>query len=506
MSRVTSLENVVWCTSSDAEFQGCRNLVGTLVTSNIATTWECKQMDTLQMALEETVTNTSAIHLMALDVVPAFHMGYHFDVKFIAAENNDPTNPQSYIDYYAVGITNKATATGKTGFSWLNGQGSCHSFYQDAGGWYMPIGWGVKEGVMAAIEAPATAEASRDLDTALAFFSTVCAPSSPFVPTLGSCEAGACNTTLCNASADTSGWTAVSITNREFNALQCLNDDDGLVAFVSGDVVKNLLPENYVLLCPDGTQGSPADYTTCNFGAVPTRSIVASQWATLLDVAEIWSIIESLTQDALFTFYFQTNPDNGLFSSNMVDLVNTPMDVKDFLKEDVYDHFEAITKLVGADTFLTQIGVLDLLPKPTPSPSSPPESISTNTPTQAVDHVVYTPQPTVEPGGGGVGGGGMTGSSETAGAGDSQNTGTTENTTYDTTSQGGSNMVDAKYKTMSGVFGILWGASMLVILVMGVSIVRQRQRAAQIHNPREARHENDFARNITRQESIQAMI
>lgn len=182
--------------------------------------------------------------------------------------------------FYAVAVAR--TADKDTDLLDLKGRRSCHTGYGEAAGWVMPLSFLLSNNRMRSYGSCQSARsASR-------FFSKSCVPgslSNRFIYGESWDLSNLCN--LCHGS---SYKYCTRSDNEPFygstGALRCLIEGDGHVAFTRHTSIlenagrnpsfwsRNVIPDDFELLCRDGSRGKVRDYHSCNLGRVSANALV----------------------------------------------------------------------------------------------------------------------------------------------------------------------------------------------------------------------------------------
>eukprot|EP00850_Spirogloea_muscicola_P017177 SM000145S00794 [mRNA] locus=s145:141043:144019:+ [translate_table: standard] len=242
-----------WCASGTAEFSKCQAELVPLLNSLNAPK---EAGDSLRWACVDGRSADDCAALIAggdaevtsLDALAAVRGAHEHGLVPLAAEGGSPSTT-------AVAVVRAAACEGRHPLSpgRLRGLASCHADYGSAAGWTMPLGRMAASG-----ELPVSARdpsVPDDVESAAAFFGTVCAPGGP--PNLCTGCGGDCRAAPAGRFSDDDG------------AMDCLMNRGGEVAFVSSSA-----PTDYArggrLAQPWATLAA-ADL---RFGTLPERVIM----------------------------------------------------------------------------------------------------------------------------------------------------------------------------------------------------------------------------------------
>eukprot|EP00850_Spirogloea_muscicola_P022247 SM000284S10667 [mRNA] locus=s284:39863:42803:- [translate_table: standard] len=242
-----------WCASSAAEFSKCQaDLVPLLNSLNAPN----DSGDALRWACVEGRSADDCAALIAggdaevtgLDALAAVRGAHEHGLVPLAAEGGSPSTT-------AVAIVRATACEGRHPLSpgRLRGLASCHADYGSAAGWTMPLGR-----LAASSELPVAARepgVPDDVESAAAFFGTVCAPGGP--PALCTGCGGDCRSAPAGRFSDDDG------------AMDCLMNRGGEVAFVSSSA-----PTNYARGGRLAQQWATLAAADLRFGTLPERVVM----------------------------------------------------------------------------------------------------------------------------------------------------------------------------------------------------------------------------------------
>ena len=215
--------------------------------------------------------------LAVLDAGDIFRGGQDYQIEPILAEQYS-INETSY---YVVAIAKQSDKD--TDLLYLKGKRSCHSGYGLASGWVIPLSFLLSNGRMRPYGCDSTRAASE-------FFQKSCAPgalSREFTGHGNIWEYG----NLCDLCHGESYRFCSRDSSEPFygdtGALRCLVEGGGEIAFARHTTIfhntagrnpqwwaRNVIPNDFELLCRDGTRNFFSDYRNCNLGKVSSNAIV----------------------------------------------------------------------------------------------------------------------------------------------------------------------------------------------------------------------------------------
>ncbi|XP_068136537.1 serotransferrin-B-like isoform X2 [Hyperolius riggenbachi] len=260
-----SRDIVRWCTQSVQEKVKCDNWApasgGAIECTEATSADECIQQIMKGEADAVTLDGGYMYTAGKCGLVPVLGEYYNQDLKPCKTSGSKTQGT-----YYAVAVVKKRNK----GITWKNlrGKRSCHTAVGRTAGWNIPVGLINKN--------------NNNCDIG-AFFKQSCAPGSAINSSLcqlciGDPEKPLANT-QCSPS-DAEAYYGYS------GALRCLVEK-GDVAFVKHTTVfentegrnpvgwaKNLKPNDFELLCPDGSRSSVSEYKACNLAEVPAHAVV----------------------------------------------------------------------------------------------------------------------------------------------------------------------------------------------------------------------------------------
>ncbi|GAB6025523.1 antigen p97 (melanoma associated) identified by monoclonal antibodies 133.2 and 96.5 [Chamberlinius hualienensis] len=264
---------VIWCTTSDEEQKKCNDIskkAGTFTLNWSNLVLQCIQRQTTGECLYEVSQGTATI--MGVCSKFSYYAGNQYGLLPLLAEKyrNEPEGVQN-IDYAAVAVIRKDNNRINS-VEDLRGAKSCHSYVGKHSGWNVPLSLLIEKGILTGDDC------LNNIKNVDHFFSQSCAPRRKTV------EADADLCDLCAGTGD-ANCTAEDPYAGNLGAFKCLQDNKGDVAFIKHDAVAEATAggttpgqrkSDYELLCPDGTKKPVDEYRDCNWGLVPTRTLMAS--------------------------------------------------------------------------------------------------------------------------------------------------------------------------------------------------------------------------------------
>ncbi|GAB6026358.1 antigen p97 (melanoma associated) identified by monoclonal antibodies 133.2 and 96.5 [Chamberlinius hualienensis] len=266
-------ESVKFCVVSDVEMKKCIRMRTAMKAQLLKPELVCYRGRD-QLGCMKAV-RTAVADLVMLDAGDVYTAGQRFGLVPIIAEQYDLDGPY----YYAVAVAKIQDPD--TDMLFVRGKYSCHTGYGHAAGWVMPVNFLLKNDRLRNWKCDGARAASE-------FFQKSCAPGG-----LGAdFNSGWKQNTLC----DLCHGTGENLCRRDHTedfygftgAYRCLVEGGGNIAFIKHTTVfetsngnnkmwwaRNLLSEDYELLCRDGSRKAVEEYETCNLGKVPGNAIVA---------------------------------------------------------------------------------------------------------------------------------------------------------------------------------------------------------------------------------------
>ncbi|XP_028650403.1 melanotransferrin [Erpetoichthys calabaricus] len=265
-----TLGRVRWCTISDLELRKCNDMANAFSQAGIQPALSCiAGMSSIDCIEKIAAKEADAVTLNGGSVYEA---GKRYNLKPVVGEKYDE---EPGLSYYGVAVIRKSN----NNFNFINlkGKKSCHTGLGRTVGWNVPMGYLISSGKMSVMGCDVLKGASD-------FFAASCVPGANvdgYPPSL--CQ-------LCIGDESGNNKCTKNAEERYFNysgAFRCLAEGAGDVAFVKHTTVlentngansdqwaKNLLSQDFQLLCPNGLRAEIGDYRRCNLAKVPSQAIV----------------------------------------------------------------------------------------------------------------------------------------------------------------------------------------------------------------------------------------
>eukprot|EP00850_Spirogloea_muscicola_P022328 SM000288S10780 [mRNA] locus=s288:118515:121301:- [translate_table: standard] len=286
---------------------------------------------------------------------------------------------------YAVAVVHASDC--KTGMTLadLKGYHSCHTYYHDDEGWYLPISYMTSGSppIMPIVNNNGSEEV--DIQTVEAFFSTTCAPSEDSDDADGDGQ-------ICSGCAVKSGCDNTDTYYNYEGSFRCMVEGGSqYVTFnkhttaidysLGGPLVdvswKNLeTADSYKLVCPAGGCAAVTDYATCNFGTTVAHALMVSPTAAEDEINEFLATMDKFNTDsrAVSLFWSGKNTMGYVFDSEALGLERVP------------NGTSAITYIGPLYDAITNVKKLDS----TPVTAAPPSSAVVTTASMAIAVVSCT--------------------------------------------------------------------------------------------------------------------
>jgi ABC-type phosphate/phosphonate transport system substrate-binding protein len=219
--------------------------------------------------------------LTVLDAGDIYTGGHKFNLEPIVAEQNNLDDTY----YYVVAIAKQSDKN--TDLLYLKGKKSCHTGFGTAAGWVVPLSFLISNVRMRSYGCDSVRAASE-------FFQKSCVPgalSREFYSFDNTWDYG----NLCDLCHGASYRFCSRDSSEPFfgdtGALRCLVEGGGEIAFAKHTVIlentagrnrqwwaRNVIPDDFELLCRDGTRDTNREYKRCNLGRVSTNAIVTNKY------------------------------------------------------------------------------------------------------------------------------------------------------------------------------------------------------------------------------------
>ncbi|XP_075058342.1 melanotransferrin isoform X2 [Mixophyes fleayi] len=261
------LNEIRWCTISEAEKQKCIAMTLAFKQAQIAPSLSCVEGNSSLNCARMVKENVA--DAVTLDGRLIYQAGKQYNLRPVVGEVYDQGVGTSY---YAVAVVRKNS---NITINSLKGTKSCHTGFQKTSGWNVPIGYLIDSGRMSAV----ACDISQGVGN---FFTKSCVPGADKLAYPSLCE-------MCKG--DGSGQNVCLPNGQEMyqdyeGAFRCLVEG-GDVAFVKHSTVpdnsdgitsvawaKGVLSSDYQLLCRDGSRADVSEWRQCNLARVPARAVV----------------------------------------------------------------------------------------------------------------------------------------------------------------------------------------------------------------------------------------
>lgn len=263
----------VLCVTSDKEFNKCQAMSKAFHAASLKPELICKLAQS-SLACMQLIKNRDA-DLVVLDAADIYIAGSKFGLIPIVAEQFDMYGT----NYYALAVAKRSDQS--TDLFNLKGKLTCHSGYLKGAGWVMPMH------LLSTNDRIRKSDGCSLAQSAAEHFDKACAPGAMSSSSSGSwmirnlCE-------LCHGTGR--GFCARDASEPFYGdtgAFRCLVEGGGQVAFCKHTTLfentggsnretwaRNLIRNDFELLCQDGTRAPVDQYKRCNLGSVPANAIV----------------------------------------------------------------------------------------------------------------------------------------------------------------------------------------------------------------------------------------
>ncbi|XP_050098263.1 melanotransferrin [Anopheles aquasalis] len=261
------------CVTSDAEYEKCIKMRTALKSQLIKPDMLCLKAHSHITCMQHIQSGTADVAVF--DASDVYTAGLHYDLMPFMSEVYDLGLPE----YYVVAVAKEEDPD--TELTYLRGKYTCHSGINTAAGWVYPMAYLISNGWIR----PYGCDSIR---AAAEYFTKSCVPGAiskeyntgiPYDNMCDLCHGNSFRYCRRDASEDYYGNTG---------AFRCLVEGGGHVAFVRHTTVientggkkkewwaRDAFPDDYELLCPDGTRAEVNEYKKCNLGVVKANAIVA---------------------------------------------------------------------------------------------------------------------------------------------------------------------------------------------------------------------------------------
>uniref|UniRef100_A0A182HQQ4 Transferrin-like domain-containing protein n=1 Tax=Anopheles arabiensis TaxID=7173 RepID=A0A182HQQ4_ANOAR len=272
-TRSCPVGRMMLCVTSDAEYEKCIKMRTALKAQLIKPDMLCMKAHSHITCMQHIQSGTADVTV--LDASDVYTAGLHYELMPFMSEVYDLGLPE----YYVVAVAKEEDPD--TELTYLRGKNTCHSGINTAAGWVYPMAYLISNGWIR----PYGCDSIR---AAAEYFTKSCVPGAiskeyntgiPYDNMCDLCHGSSFRYCRRDASEDYYG---------NSGAFRCLVEGGGHVAFVRHTTVientggkkrewwaRDALPDDFELLCPDGTRAEVNEYKTCNLGKVKSNAIVA---------------------------------------------------------------------------------------------------------------------------------------------------------------------------------------------------------------------------------------
>uniref|UniRef100_A0A182WM52 Transferrin-like domain-containing protein n=1 Tax=Anopheles minimus TaxID=112268 RepID=A0A182WM52_9DIPT len=272
-TRSCPVGRMMMCVTSDAEYEKCIKMRTALKAQLIKPDMLCTKAHSHITCMQHIQSGNADVTV--LDASDVYTAGLHYDLMPFMSEVYDLGLPE----YYVVAVAKEEDPD--TELTYLRGKNTCHSGMNTAAGWVYPMAYLISNGWIR----PYGCDSIR---AAAEYFTKSCVPGAiskeyntgiPYDNMCDLCHGSSFRYCRRDASEDYYG---------NSGAFRCLVEGGGHVAFVRHTTVientggkkrewwaRDALPDDFELLCPDGTRAEVNDFKKCNLGKVKSNAIVA---------------------------------------------------------------------------------------------------------------------------------------------------------------------------------------------------------------------------------------
>ncbi|XP_071808080.1 melanotransferrin-like [Asterias amurensis] len=305
-----AVTEVRWCTISSQEEAKC---------AAMKTAFESHSLPTLRCVAHTSTRECMAAiangdaDLITLDGGDVYPAGFEFGLVPIMNEQYAQTNPDGY---HAIAVVKKSNPA--ITIKNLRGKKSCHTGVRKTAGWNVPVGFLMESGDMT------PQDCQDDITSAGNFFSQSCAPGAK---SLAYDPFGTNPDSLCALCLDDCSRSSSESYYNYAGAFRCLAEDAGDVAFIKPVTItqytdqgsteewaRDLMSDDFELLCPDGSRAAVGSEANCNLAFVPTHAVMTSSKYISTVLADFRDVL----QRAQTLFGADVNPNGfSMFDSSI---------------------------------------------------------------------------------------------------------------------------------------------------------------------------------------------
>lgn len=271
-------ERLVWCTVNQEEQWKCQNLTRAVeqtshIYGKIKFKLECKSGFNKDECM--TLLDREDAHITTLDAGEVFVGGrYHSLIPIMQEVLKDGSK-----HYYSVAVMKKGSLPEVTHLAHLRGKKACFAGVGTQAGWVVPVDMLMREGGMEIIDC------NNHVKSAINYFGPSCAVNAlvnKYNP-IGDNSDKLCE--LCIGRVPGEKCTSADPYAGFEGAFKCLVEK-GDIAFLKHTTVQEMIDgkfdavslskDNFELLCKDGTRQPVDNYSSCNWGQVPSNAVVTT--------------------------------------------------------------------------------------------------------------------------------------------------------------------------------------------------------------------------------------
>lgn len=265
------------CVVSEKELEKCNRMRNAFRAQRLKPELSCVTGHDTIACMED--ISQGLADLTMLDAGDIARAGHRFNLIPIIAERYNLRDPS----YYVVAVARQVDK--ETDLLYLKGKKSCHTGFGEAAGWIIPLSFLLFNERMRSYGPCQSAKAASQ------FFEKSCAPGALSNRYQAVSSSGWDFTNLCDLCHGESFNYCARDSSEPFHgatgSLRCLVDGGGQIAFTRHSAIlenaagrnpsfwsRNLIPDDFELLCRDGSRATFNDYVKCNLGRVSGNAMV----------------------------------------------------------------------------------------------------------------------------------------------------------------------------------------------------------------------------------------
>lgn len=270
--RKCTVNRMTLCVTSDAEHEKCIKMRTAMKAQLLKPEMICYNGHSQMNCMQSIKSGLADVAMM--DAGDIYTAGLTFDLVPIISEVYNLGKPE----YYVVAVSKEDDPS--TDLTYLKGKYTCHTGINTAAGWVYPMAYLLSNGWIRPY-------GCNSVRAAAEYFTKSCVPGAlsteyntglPYDNMCDLCHGTSFRYCRRDASEDYFGHTG---------AFRCLVEGGGDVAFVKHTTVmentggkrrewwvRDALPDDFELLCPDGTRAEVNEYERCNLGKVMANAVV----------------------------------------------------------------------------------------------------------------------------------------------------------------------------------------------------------------------------------------